>query len=313
MRVKKKQLCLIIEKLLLEQEDTGFVDSVVSTGEEVIRNPYLGNMGPEMDIIKKNRDPKEIDDEAYPSNSKIMNILQDFYEYLKKDDEAQRKWGALSAAMASPGGKVQAAREIGKGLRIIYQIASAAGTTMADVGAAEAIVATAGAAAAEAVLISAAVTAVATAAIAGAQAVSASVAAQGRASKAVTKKALMKIFTKAAKRARSAKISKNFVQKAHSEMLSLLEGSVKEPLTLFYVLAFAKPGDAVAAIEEVKNELSSAGLGSHLQDRILLGAQYRMIGLIKKSRKFANEINEKANKDILSAIENFKNSDKSGA
>ncbi len=310
MRLKRKQLQLIIEELILEQEDTGLTDKVAGAAEEIARNPYLGDAGDVLDIVQRDldTDPTEIDNESYPVNSKIVHILEDFYNYLREDDEAQRKWGTFAAVMAAPGGKLAAAKELGSGVHTIYQIASVGGVTIADVAASEAIVAVAGAAAAEAILVSYAVGKTAQAGIAAAQAVAADIEAQGSAMNSLSRKVLMKMFTKAVKRAQSEKISKNLSQKAHSEMVSFLEGNVKEPLMLMYILAFITPGDAVAAIEEVSNELHAAGIGGSMMYRSMLGTQYKMIGLVQKSRKFANEVNEEANQNIMSTIQKFKKS-----
>ena len=310
MRVKRKQLQLIIEELILEQEDTGLTDKVADAAEEIARSPLMGDLAPELDIVQRDlaAKSKEIDNELSPANSKIVHILEDFYDYLREDDEAQRKWGTFAAVMAAPGGKLAAVKELGSGVRTIYQIASVGGVTMADVAASEAIVAVAGAAAAEAILVSYAVGKTAQAGIAAAQAVAADIEAQGSAMNSLSRKVLMKMFTKAVERAQSEKISKNLSQKAHSEMVSFLEGNVKEPLMLMYILAFITPGDAVAAIEEVSNELHAAGVGGSMMYRSMLGTQYKMISLVQKSRKFANEVNEEANQDIMSTIQKFKES-----
>lgn len=306
MRIKKKQLYLIIENLLLEQEqeDTGIVDTAVSAGEEMLRDPLLGNMGPELDIIEKSR---EIDDSSLPSVERLVSIIKDFSTYLKDDGDAQRKWAGLLGAAGSGGGVAVALGELGSGAALIGELSVATGIPVAELFVADAIAGLATAAAFEALLVAYGATKAAQLFTTAAQTLATNIQMQARVASVQNRKILMKMFTEGVKKAKSAGVGKAQLKKAHSEMLTFLEGNAVNALNLMVVLSFIESKDVRLATEELRNFESDYGIGGSWSDRSLLGTQMRMIGLIKKSKRVIEEINNKGIEDILSTIEAFKN------
>jgi hypothetical protein len=256
---------------------------------------------------------------AIPATKTAFEELKDYIE----TPEGQRKWVAFAALMGSipagaKAGKIDAMKALFVGGKDILKILTASSASEAALASGLAVTTTATAlAAAEAVIAGAALWKTGEAAAAVFQAIGEYFASAGRGAQKVNNYIANKLFIAGVKKAKKEGFSSKFIQKAHSQMKSLRgEASNTDLPELLIVLSFVSGAEVVSAIESLREKpkskkdfqlvtkmdgmmptivLHTAGSSDFANIRVnsLLGLQYKFISLIKKSKQFAKETEEK--------------------
>jgi hypothetical protein len=251
--------------------------------------------------------------------------LEELKEYIETP-EGQRKWAGFLTLMSSiplglKAGKLDAIKAIGSGgvdvARMLTTTAAGAGGEAALAsGVAVATTATA-LAAAEAIIVGTALWKTGEAVTSAAQAIQQQVASMGRGLQKVNNHIANKLFIIGVEKAKKAGFSRKFIQKAYGQIKSLAgEESGDKLYELFIVLSFVSGAEVASVIENLREKpkskqdfqlvakmdgmfptivLHTAGSSdfANIRPRALLGLQYKFIALVKKSKEFAKEAEEK--------------------
>ena len=249
--------------------------------------------------------------------------LEELKDYIKTP-EGQRKWAAFGALMSSipmgvKAGKIDALSGLLKGGWDIYKLITASGAGGEALASGVAVATTATAIAAfEAVLMGALLWESGEAVAAAVQAIQAQMESSNRGLKKVNKHIANKLFIIGVKKAKKAGFSSKLIQKAWGQIKSLTgEGSSSDLPELWIVLSFVSGAEVASTIESLREKpksksdvqvvakmdgkvptivLHTAGSSdfANLRPQTLLGLQLKFIELVKKSKQFAKETEEKA-------------------
>ena len=256
--------------------------------------------------------------------SATKTALEELKDYIKTP-EGQRKWAAFGALMSSipmgvKAGKIDALSGLFKGGWDIYKLLTASGAGGEAALASGVTVATTATAIAafEAVVVGAALWESGEAVAAAVQAIQAQMESSNRGLKKVNKHIANKLFIIGVKKAKKAGFSSKLIQKAWGQIKSLTgEGSSSDLPELWIVLSFVSGAEVASTIESLREKpksksdvqvvakmdgkvptivLHTAGSSdfANLRPQTLLGLQRNFIELVKKSKQFAKETEEKA-------------------
>lgn len=336
MKIKKTQLSLLINNILMEQEDTGFGRKVADTAERgAVALAGVGHFDNEAQIVIDAAKKISIMSPIETGMPATKTALEELQAY-SMTPEGKRKWSGFTALMASSGGKWKATKTLYTGAKTIVQVLGAAG---AGVGG-EAAIATAASAAGtvaavaavEAVLIGYAAWYTGEAIMAAAQVVAQEIASGQRGEQKVNKFVIDKLFTIGVKRAKKQGFSKEFFQKAYRQINGLAKGTSLNSPELFIILSFLSGADVVKVIKELRKPPSAqkdfqlvAKMDGYLPTLVLhttgesdfgkirpkayLGAQLKFINLIKQSKEFAKEAEKESTLLIKKFTKDFKEKD----